>query len=65
VKLDYLVTAAGRLGRTDWRGLFVGIMLSLVITAVLPPEAARHILLTVLRSIGHIFGHGFPELPSG
>ena len=64
-KLDYLAAAAGRLGRIDWRGLFVGTMLTLVLTAALPPESARHILLTVLRSIGHILGHEFPELPSG
>jgi hypothetical protein len=64
-KLDYLAAATGRLGRTDWRGLFVGTMLTFVITAALPPESARHILLTFLRSIGHILGHGFPELPSG
>jgi hypothetical protein len=64
-KLDYLVDAAGRLGRTDWRGVFVGTMLTFVLTAALPPESARHILLTLLRSIGHLLGHGFPQLPSG
>lgn len=64
-KLDYLVDATGRLGRTDWRGVFVGIILSFALTAALPPESARHILLTLLRSIGHLLGHGFPELPSG
>jgi hypothetical protein len=64
-KRDYLAAAAGRLGRIDWRGLFVGTMLTFVLTAALPPESARHILLTVLRSIGHILGHEFPELPSG
>ena len=60
-KLDHLVDATGRLGRTDWRGLFFGTMFAFVLTAALPPESARHILLTFLRSIGH----GFPELPSG
>lgn len=63
-KLDHLAAATGRLGRADWRGLFVGTMLTFVLTAALPPEAARHILLTLLRSIGHLLGHGFPELPS-
>lgn len=64
-KLDHLAAATGRLGRTDWRGLFVGTMLTFVLTAALPPESARHILLTLLKSIGHSLGHGFPELPSG
>jgi hypothetical protein len=40
-KLDYLVDAAGRLGRTDWRGVFVGVMLSLVLSGALPPESVR------------------------
>lgn len=62
-KLDHLVDAAGRLGRTDWRGVFVGTMVSFVLSAALPPEAARHILLTLLRAIGHLYG--LPELPSG
>jgi hypothetical protein len=64
-KLDYLAAAAGRLGRIDWREVFAGTMLTFVLTAALPPESARDILLTVLRSIGHILGHEFPELPSG
>ena len=63
-KVEYLLDAAGRLGRTDWRGVFVGTMLSYALTAALPPESARHILLTLLRSIGHLLGHGFLELPS-
>jgi hypothetical protein len=61
-KLDYLVDAAGRLGRTDWRGVFVGVMVSLVLSGVLPPESVRHILLALLRGIGHLYG--FPHLPS-
>jgi hypothetical protein len=62
-KLDYLVNAAGRLGRTDWRGVFIGVMLSLVLTSALPPESVRHILVALLRGIGHLYG--FPQLPSG
>lgn len=63
-KVDYLIAAASRLGRIDWRAVFVGTIVSFALTAALPPEAARHILLTLLRSIGHLLGHGFPELPS-
>jgi AcrR family transcriptional regulator len=49
-KLDHLVDATGRLGRTDWRGLFFGTMFAFVLTAALPPESARHILLTFLTA---------------
>jgi len=62
-KLDYLIDAAGRLGRIDWREVFAGAILSLIITAALPPEAIRHIFLTLLRAIGHFFG--LPGLPGG
>lgn len=62
-KLEYLVEAAGRLGRMDWRGVFVGAMVSFALSTALPPEAARHILLTFLRGIAHL--SGLPELPSG
>jgi hypothetical protein len=58
-KLEYLVTAAGRLGRVDWRNACVGAMLGILFTAALPPEAVRHILLMVLRGVVHFF----PALP--
>ena len=35
-----------------------GLILDLVIGAVLPPEAARHILLLLLEGIAHILGGG-------
>ena len=60
-KIDYLIDAAGRLGRTDWRGVFVGVMLTFVLASAFPPESVIKILLTVLRAIGHLYG--FPELP--
>ena len=62
-KIDQLIDAAGRLGRLDWREVFVGAMVGYVLTAALPPESARHILLALLGSVGHLFGHGPPLLP--
>jgi len=62
-KINYLVEAAGRLGRTDWRGLFVGVIVSYILTVALPPESAHSIFMTfmtLLRAIGHLYG--FPEL---
>ncbi len=65
-KIDYLVDAAGRLGRIDWRNVFAGAIVGYILTAALPPESARSIFLifmTFLRAIGHFFGHGLPEMP--
>jgi hypothetical protein len=62
-KLDYLVKAAGRLGRIDWRNAFAGVILGFILSAALPPEAARDILLGLFRGIGHFIG--LPELPPG
>lgn len=67
-KINYLSAAASRLGRTDWRGVFVGVILTYVLATGLPPESARSLFLTfieLLRSIGYLFGHGFPGLFSG
>ena len=61
-KLEYLVEAAGRLGRIDWRSVFAGVMITYIVEAALPQEAARDILLRLLRSIAPLFG--LPELPS-
>jgi hypothetical protein len=62
-KLDYLAAAAGRLGRTDWRSVCAGVMLSFVVSSAFPPEFTRQMILTLVRAIGHLYG--FPELPSG
>jgi hypothetical protein len=62
-KIDYLVGAAGRLGRIDWRNVFAGVILGFILTAAFSPESARHIFLTLLRAIGHLYG--LPELPGG
>src|ERR1019366_560235 len=62
-KLDYLVNAAGRLGRIDWRNAFVGAILGYIVTAALPPDA-RDIVLGLFRAtIGHFYG--LSELPGG
>jgi hypothetical protein len=66
-KIDYLVKAAGRVGRIDWRNLFVGAVVGYLFTGI-PPEPARCVfqaLVKCLRVIGHLYGHGFPELPIG
>jgi hypothetical protein len=63
-KLDGLAAAAGRVGRKDWVLMAGGVMLGYVLTAALPPEAAREILGTLIMSIDHVLGFGPQELPT-
>jgi hypothetical protein len=62
-RLDYLADAAKRVGRKDWFLMAAGAMLSYVLAAALPPDAATHVLGTLLTSIGHILWGG--HLPWG
>ena len=54
--------ASRRLGRKDWLLLFGGAMLSLILSAVAPPEAVQHILTMAAQGLGHLFG-GEPSRP--
>lgn len=56
VKINYLIEAAGRLGRTDWRGVYVSIILSFILASTLPPETVQKFLVPALQAIGHLFG---------
>jgi hypothetical protein len=58
-KLDYVIEASTRLGRKDWLNIFIATILGYVFIAALPPESARTIFTTFLRSIGILY----PELP--
>jgi len=64
-RLDYVAAAASRVGRKDWLLMAAGMMLSYVLEAALPPDAARDILGTLLTSIGHILGQVTRGLPGG
>ncbi len=64
-KLDYLLKAAGRLGRKDWLNACIGAMLGWLLVAALSPDASRHVLQMVVSSIAHFFGHGLPGLDGG
>ena len=62
-RLDYLVDAAGRLPRFDWRNALVGALLGLVTDAVLPAEVVRDVFGMIGRGLGTLFGLELPELP--
>ena len=62
MKLDYLNEASRRFGRKDWLNLCARTIISYILTASLPPDAAREMFLGVLRAVGHLYG--LPLLPS-
>jgi hypothetical protein len=64
-RLDYLVDAASRTGRIDWRNAFVGVLLGAAVETVVPPEVIRDVLSLTLRGLGHLFGVDVPGLPGG
>ena len=62
-RVEYLTDATTRVGRKDWLFMAGGAMLSYVLEAALPPDAARDVVGEVLRSIWHILGQGPLGLP--
>jgi hypothetical protein len=61
-KIDYLIDAAGRLGRFDWATIFVGTMVCYILEVGLPVESVRSFITDLLR---HLFERGLPHLPLG
>jgi hypothetical protein len=64
VRLDYLVDAASRMHRLDWRNAFVGAFVGVLLEAALPERPVRDVLNVALRGLGHLFGVELPELPA-
>ena len=62
-KLDMIQAAAGRIGRKDWQILVIGVMSTLIIDRLLPPEAVQHIFATVLQALTHLFLPLLPQPP--
>jgi hypothetical protein len=66
-RLDHAEEASKRMGRKDWIVLFNGAVFSLILTDLITPPTAQHIILMILHGIGHLFGIGGPppHLPPG
>ena len=61
-RFDVLEEATRRLGRKDWLLVFWGVMFSVIVTSLLPPEAVQHIVAMALQGLGHLFaGWGGPQ----
>jgi len=53
-RLKYLADSVDRVGRKDWLNLLISVLVTIVISAALPPETARELFRfagTVLRQI--------------
>ncbi len=55
-KLDYLVTAAKRVGRFDWRNLAVGVMVDIAINATFNPQQAQTLWNLLVGPARHLLG---------
>jgi hypothetical protein len=64
-RLDEAEAATRRMGRKDWLLLFCGVMFTVIVTDLLPPEAVQHILAMALHGLDHLLRGGGrpPQLP--
>jgi hypothetical protein len=66
-RFDQAEQASRRMGRKDWLLLFNGAVFSLILTDLITPQAAEHIIMLTVHGLGHLFGFGGPppHLPPG
>jgi AcrR family transcriptional regulator len=62
-RVAQLVDASSRLGRKDWVAMFLGIMLTLVITSVLPSDVVQQLIGAFAQGVRHLFTSGPLQLP--
>lgn len=61
-KIEDLLDASRRLGRKDWQTVFLGVMLTLVVTSVLTPETMQQLTEEFRRGVTGLFSQP-PSLP--
>jgi hypothetical protein len=59
-KLDEAEGASRRIGRKDWLMAFNGAVFSLMLTDLITPPTAQHIILMTVYGLSHLFGIGGP-----
>ena len=59
-RLDEAEEASKRIGRKDWRLLFGGTILNLIVTDTITPGVAGHIFNVAINGLAHLFGAGGP-----
>jgi hypothetical protein len=60
---DELKAATRRLGRNDVRLMFLGLVLTLIVSGILPPDAVHGLLWMALHGLQHLFGRGGAPSP--
>jgi hypothetical protein len=65
--LDHAKEASSRISGKEWLLLFCGSVSSLVLTDLITPQTAQHIILMSIHALSHLFGFGgsAPHLPPG
>lgn len=61
-KVDYVVEATRRLGRLDWRHVYISVMAEEIFRLALGSDMFRDLVGVTLRGLGHLFGG--PEIPA-
>lgn len=61
-KFEEAEKASRRMGRKDWGLLFGGAVFSLILSDVITPGIAGHILMMVEHGLGHLFTGGPPSV---
>jgi hypothetical protein len=54
-RFDQAEEAARHIGRKDWLLLFSGVIFTLIVTDLLPPAVAQHVLMMALHGLEHLF----------
>lgn len=60
-RLQEAERATKRMTIKDWKALFYGLILGLIVNDSVPAEAAQHIFLGVLHGLAHLLGGPPPE----
>jgi hypothetical protein len=58
-----LAAATRRLGRNEWRLMYLGLVFTLIITGIVPPDAVHGFLWMAVRGLQHLFGGAGPSPP--
>jgi len=57
-RLDESEKASQRVGRKDWILMFTGTVFTLLVSGIITPDIAQHMLMAVFHGLGHLFGLG-------
>ncbi|MGO9140325.1 MAG: hypothetical protein ACLP70_02575 [Streptosporangiaceae bacterium] len=61
-KLDEAEEASRRIGRKDWLLMFYGLMFTLIVTRIVPPDVVQHVIAMVVQGLSHLLGGSRPQV---